>query len=66
MQDQLGDLNDIVAARERLLSEAAVNDAAVAFTAGRAVGRREREEPDLIRAAVKGYNAFESAAPFWK
>jgi triphosphatase len=66
MQDQLGELNDIAVARERLLTDAAVKDPLVAFAAGRAVGRRELDEPGLIQAAVKGYSAFESAAPFWR
>ncbi len=66
MQDQLGELNDIAVGRARLLTDAALKDPAVAFTAGRAVGRREFDEPDLIQAAMKGYHAFECAAPFWK
>ena len=66
MQDQLGELNDIAVARERLLSDAAVNDPGVAFAAGRATGRRELDEPRLIHAAIKAYRAFEAAKPFWK
>ncbi len=66
MQDHLGELNDIAVARERLLIEASVTDAGVAFAAGRAVGRRELEEHPLLHAAVKGYRAFHSATPFWK
>ncbi len=64
MQDRLGELNDIVVARERLMSEAAITDPAIAFRAGRTIGRREQEEETLIRAAAKGYRDFRSATPF--
>jgi CHAD domain-containing protein len=65
MQDQLGALNDIAVARERLLSEGGLNGAPLAFAAGRIVGWRERDEPRLMRAAVKGYQAFSAVRPFW-
>ncbi len=65
MQDRLGELNDIVVARERLMSEAAITDPAIAFAAGRTMGRRKQEEEEtLIRAAAKGYRDFRSATPF--
>ena len=53
-------------ARERLLIEGSLKDPAVAFTAGRAIRRRERDEPRLIHAATKSYRAFDKAAPFWR
>jgi hypothetical protein len=59
-------VKDIAVVRERLLTEAAVQSAETAFAAGRAIARRESDEADLTHVVVKGYDASESAVPFWQ
>ncbi|MGO4686937.1 CYTH and CHAD domain-containing protein [Brevundimonas sp. 2YAF1] len=65
MQDTLGALNDLAVARDRIPGEAHLDDPAVAFAAGRVVGRRERAEAALLADAVKATRRFHDAAPFW-
>ena len=65
LQDSLGALNDLAVARDRIPSEAALDDAEVAFAAGRVIGRRERDEAALLAAAVKASRRFHDAQPFW-
>ena len=66
MQGVLGDLNDIVSARERALEHSGAKDAALAFSLGRLVGWREVDEAPLKRAAAKRVEAFCEARPFWR
>lgn len=65
MQDTLGALNDLAVARDRIPGEAHLNDATLAFAAGRVIGRRERDEAALLAAAVKASRRFHNAQPFW-
>lgn len=65
VQDALGALNDLAVARDRIPGEARLDDPAVAFAAGRVIGRRERAEAALLAAAVKATRRFHDAAPFW-
>ena len=66
LQDDLGNLNDIAVARDRLLAEGALGEPDLAYAAGRAVGRREGQEGDLIASAGRHFRAFEKADPFWR
>lgn len=65
LQDRLGELNDLAVARDRIPGEAQLDDADVAFAAGRVIGRRERDEAALLAAAVKACRRFHDATPFW-
>lgn len=65
LQDELGALNDLAVARDKIPGDARLDDAAVAFTAGRVIGRREREEAALLAAAIKACGRFHDASPFW-
>ena len=65
LQDRLGELNDLAVARDRVPGEAALDDASVAFAAGRVIGRRERDEAALLASAVKACGRFHDARPFW-
>jgi triphosphatase len=65
LQDRLGELNDLAVARDRIPGEAHLDDAEVAFSAGRVIGRRERDEAALLSAAVKACGRFHDAKPFW-
>ena len=65
LQDTLGALNDLAVARDRIPAEAALDDPAVAFAAGRVIGRRERDEAALLAAAIKACGRFHDARPFW-
>lgn len=65
MQDTLGALNDLAVARDRIPGEAHLDDVALAFAAGRVIGRRERDEAALLAAAVKASRRFHDAQPFW-
>ena len=65
LQDTLGALNDLAVARDRIPGEAALDDAEVAFAAGRVIGRRERDEAALLAAAVKACGRSHDARPFW-
>jgi len=65
MQDTLGALNDLAVARDRIPGEAHLDDAALAFAAGRVIGRRERDEAALLSVAVKACSRFRDAKPFW-
>ena len=65
LQDTLGALNDLAVARDKIPGEAALDDASVAFAAGRVIGRRERDEAALLAAAVKACGRFHDAKPFW-
>ena len=65
MQDSLGALNDLAVARDRIPGEAHLDDAEVAFAAGRVIGRRERDGAALLAAALKACGRFHDARPFW-
>ncbi len=65
LQDTLGVLNDLAVARDRIPGEAALDDAGVAFAAGRVIGRRERDEAALLGSAAKACRRFHKAQPFW-
>lgn len=65
LQDRLGALNDLAVARDRIPGKAALDDAEVAFAAGRVIGRRERDEAALLASAVKACGRFHDARPFW-
>jgi len=65
LQDTLGALNDLAVARDRIPGEAALDDPAVAFVAGRVIGRHERDEAALLTATVKACGRFHEARPFW-
>ncbi|PQZ81093.1 MULTISPECIES: CYTH and CHAD domain-containing protein [unclassified Brevundimonas] len=65
LQDRLGALNDLAVARDRIPGEAHLDDPEVAFSAGRVIGRRERDEAALLTAAVKVWGRFHDARPFW-
>ena len=65
LQDTLGALNDLAVARDRIPGEAALDNPAVAFAAGRVIGRRERDEGALLAAAIKACGRFHDARPFW-
>jgi CHAD domain-containing protein len=66
MQDQLGALNDIVVARQRILPALEPCTPDIAFAAGRIVGRREAKEAKLLRAAARDFREFRDAEPFWR
>lgn len=66
MQGVLGDLNDIVSARERALEHSGARQADLAFALGRMVGWREGDEAPLKRMAGKKVAAFCEAKPFWR
>ena len=66
MQGVLGDLNDIVSARERALEHSGARDTALAFSLGRLVGWREADEAPLKRTAARRVEAFCEARPFWR
>jgi inorganic triphosphatase YgiF len=66
LQDCLGALNDIVVARQRPLQLAELEDPAMAFAAGRIVGRREDDEADLLEAAADALRGFRKAPRFWR
>lgn len=65
LQDTLGALNDLAVARDRIPGEAALDDPDMAFSAGRVIGRRERDEAALLAHAVKTCGRFHDARPFW-
>lgn len=66
MQDSLGALNDLAVARDRIPGEAHLDDAEVAFAAGRVIGRRERDEAALLTASVKSCRGLQDTKPFWR
>ena len=65
LQDTLGELNDLAVARHRIPGEAALDDPATAFAAGRVIGRRERDEAALLAATLKACGRFHDARAFW-
>ena len=65
VQDRLGALNDLAVARDRIPGEAHLDDASVAFSAGRVIGRRERDEAVLLATAIKACGRFHDIRPFW-
>ena len=65
LQESLGQLNDIAVARTLGPRFVGQRSGDLAFTAGLIVGRREREEPELLKASVAAFEAFEGARPFW-
>lgn len=65
LQATLGALNDLAVARDKIPGEAALGDPEIAFTAGRVIGRRERDEAALLTAAIKACGHFHDARPFW-
>jgi inorganic triphosphatase YgiF len=65
LQDGLGELNDINAARDKLGQEIARRSGELAYAAGRAVGRREGAERKLLKSALRAFEDFEGAKPFW-
>lgn len=66
LQDQLGELNDIAVARDRLLDDPELQEPRTAFAAGRMVGWRERGQPRLLKSASHSFEAWASIRPFWK
>jgi inorganic triphosphatase YgiF len=65
LQDRLGELNDINVARTQGPVFLNGRGTDVAFAAGLIVGRREQDEPELLKASEKAFKAFSSAKPFW-
>lgn len=65
VQERLGDLNDLAVARTLGPRFVGQRSGELAFTAGLIVGRRERAEPVLLRAARRAFAAFLKAKPFW-
>ncbi len=65
LQDRLGALNDIAVARTLGPGFAGARSGELGFTAGLIVGRRERAEADLIKAAAKDFHALAQVRPFW-
>ena len=66
MQAALGGLNDLQVAREGLAPDLGADNPAVALAAGRVIGRREADEPNLLAAAAKSVKRFARARPFWR
>ncbi|CAN5286057.1 inorganic triphosphatase [soil metagenome] len=66
LQDTLGELNDIAvadeSARHGVFGRGATE---LAFLAGQFVGALKANEPKLIDKAVKAYDGFRAAGPFW-
>lgn len=67
LQDQLGELNDIaVAADTAKLGVFGGRKLDLAFAAGEVVGRMRAREGKLMDRAIKAYEAFRDARPFWE
>jgi inorganic triphosphatase YgiF len=65
MQDELGALNDVAMARERLPRLAKL-DKECTLAAGRMIGRAEVGEAKRQRKAAKRFEAFRKSEPFWR
>jgi len=65
LQETLGQLNDISVARTLGPRFVGQRSGDLAFTAGLIVGRREREEPALVKASVAAFETFANVRPFW-
>ena len=65
MQDELGELNDVAMARERLPRLAKL-DKECTLAAGRMIGRAEAGEGKRLRKAARRYQAFKAADRFWR
>lgn len=66
LQDRLGMLNDLAVARQTALRIVGPRASELAFTAGSLVGCRAREEPRMLRDAVRAFAGFAEAEPFWR
>ena len=64
LQDALGDLNDMATARRCALAVAG-RSPELCFRAGLVVGGRDRDEPRLLAKAVRAYEQWTDARPFW-
>ena len=64
LQDALGELNDLTASRACALGVAG-DSAELAFYAGQVIGERNRSERKLVANAVRAYERWISAEPFW-
>lgn len=64
LQDLLGAINDIAMARQ-IVTTRMNRTAAAALAAGRALGRREAEEPALLAKAGDRLAKLRKAEPFW-
>ncbi len=65
LQDALGGLNDMTAARATALA-AAGDRVELAFLAGRMIRARERDERDLLANALRSCDRWRDAKPFWR
>jgi triphosphatase len=66
LQDQLGQLNDLVVARETSLRIVGPRASALAFTAGAIVGARAQSEPLLLAEAARSLRVLNETRPFWR
>ena len=64
LQDVLGSLNDVIVAR-RTARVAAGDNGVLAIRAGQVMRRRDRSETHLLRKAVRAYDCWRDAKPFW-
>jgi triphosphatase len=64
LQNALGDLNDMAAARRTALAVVG-RSAPLAFRAGRLISRRDRDEPRLLAKAVHLHDRWQHTRPFW-
>ena len=64
LQDALGALNDVTVAR-RTAQVAAGDNGVLAIRAGQVMRRRDRSETHLLRKAVRAYECWLDAKPFW-
>jgi inorganic triphosphatase YgiF len=66
LQDRLGELNDVAAARATAPRLLGGTGAEAAFTAGLIIGRREEDETELRRTAERAFAVFREAKPYWR
>ncbi len=66
LQDRLGELNDLAVAGRLALDVVGRRAGGTAFAAGLVVGRRSRNEPNILAEAVEAFDRFKDARPFWK
>jgi inorganic triphosphatase YgiF len=65
LQDQLGELNDIVVAQAVALRAVGGRSGEVAFAAGLEVGRLSKDEGELVETTAAALKAFRKVKTFW-
>ena len=66
LQDRLGELNDLAAARRTALKIVGPRASALAFTAGKLVATDAAREPVLAHNAEKAVRRYLRARPYWR